>query len=411
MTGERLAVLALCLLPAAALAQDDQTDGSFTSAMTSGKVGVGLRYRYEFVDEDGISDNANASTARLRLNYRTGEWQGWSAFGEFDNIFHMLVRDFNSGAGTSPNRTQYPVVADPKGPDLNQLYVDYTASDLANLRIGRQRINFDNQRFIGGVGWRQNEQTFDALTVTTDRIPKTQFSYSYNSWVRRIFGSTVPAGKAKVNNHLLNGKITINDRWSAVPYIYYLDYDSAANAANSTATLGVRFAGSLDAGSGKLALVGEIATQSDAANNPVSYDAQYYHLDALWTLSNGLTLGLGLESLGGDSAEPGKAFRTPLATLHKFQGWADRFLATPDAGVNDVFVSARYKFGEWKAAAFYHDFSADAGSGSFGKEFDVSVARSFSKNFAVLFKGAFFSGDAPGFPDTTKFWIQFNANY
>ena len=406
----KLIILSAFLLAGSALAEEQGSD--FASALTSGKASVGIRYRYEHVDQDNVAEKADASTARLRLNYRTGQWNGWSAFGEFDYVFHVLLTDFDSGAGTSPGKGQYPVVADPKGADLNQLYVDYGGRDAWSLRLGRQRILLDNQRFVGGVGWRQNEQTYDAVTLDMKGIPRTQLQYTYNTWVRRIFGDSVPAGRDKVRNHFVNALVTLDDDWSVVPYLYYLDYQDAGSAANSTATVGARLAGSIAAGDGQLALVGEFARQSDAANNPVDYSANYMHFDAAWTMRNGLSLGIGFESLGGDASTPGGAFRTPLATLHAFQGWADQFLSTPSAGIDDVYFTAKYKAGNWNLTGVYHDFSAESGSGDYGREFDVSVARSLGQRYGVLFKGAFFSADsAASFSDTTKLWIQFTAAY
>jgi len=396
------------LIPLFAGAAENSPD--LAAAITSGEANVAIRYRYEYVDQDGFSENANASTARLRLNYRTGSWNNWSAFGEFDHVFQVLLRDFNSGGGTSPGRTQYPVVADPSGSDLNQLYLDYASVSDWKLRLGRQRILLDNHRFVGNVGWRQNGQTFDGLTLTTDAISKTALSYSYVNHVRRIFGDGSPVGKNKVDAHFLNAKVAINDNWSVVPYLYYLDYDDPASAANSTATVGARIAGKVTAGDGTISLVGEFATQSDAANNPVNYDAQYFHVNALWALSGRLSLGLSLESLGGDSA-PGGAFRTPLATLHPFQGWADQFLSTPDGGIDDLYVTAKYKAGDWNLTGVYHDFSAETGSTDFGTEFDFSAGRSFAKRYGVLIKAAFFSADVATFSDTTKLWLQFTASY
>ena len=371
--------------------------------------GVNVRARYEHVDQDNIVEKADAVTARLRLNYRTGSWKGLSAFAEYDHVFHLLS-DFNSGAGTSPDKGQYPVVADPKGSDLNQLYIDYAASEKSSLRFGRQRILLDNQRFVGGVGWRQNEQTYDGLTFTTSAISKTKLQYSYVGYVRRIFGERVAAGKNNVDTHLLNAKISLTDNWSLTPYYYYIDNQDVA--AFSTGTAGARLAGSFAAGdSGKINLVAELATQSDVANNPVNYDAQYAHIDAAWVLGNGLTFGLGYESLGGDATMPGMMFRTPLATLHKFQGWADRFLTTPAQGINDVYVTAKAKAGKWNLTSVYHDFSAEAVSGDYGTEFDVSAGTKLNENYSILFKGAFFSSDSTAFPDTNKFWIMFVASY
>ncbi len=376
-------------------------------ALTSGKVGVNVRARYEHVNPDNVAEDANALTARLRFNYRTGRWQGWSGFAEYDYVFHVLS-DFDSGAGTSPGKAQYPAVLDPKGSDLNQLYFDYHASDATTLRFGRQRILLDNQRFVGGVGWRQNEQTYDGFTVSSKAIRRTNLQYSYIAYVRRIFGERVPAGKNNVDVHLLNAKIALNDAWSLTPYYYYIDNQDVAGF--STATAGARLTGSFETGDNKIALTAEFATQSDAANNPVDYDAQYARLDGTIALANDLSLGLSYESLGGGS-QPGMMFRTPLATLHAFQGWADQFLTTPDGGIEDLFATVNYRVGPWSFTGVYHDFSAETGGGDYGTEIDASVGRGLGKNYSVLFKGAFFSGDTASFPDTNKFWIMFTANY
>lgn len=409
MKGNRIVLLsaASLLISSATLAVADES-ASLGDALTSGKVGVNVRARYEHVDQDSISEKADGLPARLRLNYKTGQWNGLTGFVEYDYVFHLL-NDFNSGGGTSPGKGQYPVIADPKGVDLNQLYLDYSFTDQSKARLGRQRILLDNQRFVGGVGWRQNEQTYDAVTFTTKAISKTNLSYSYVGNVRRIFGDGVPAGRHNVDTHLLNAKIAINDSWSVTPYYYRIDNKDAALF--STATVGARLAGNVKAGEGKVALVAEFATQSDIANNPVSYDADYAHLSGMWSGEKGLALGIAYESLGGNSSVEDAMFRTPLATLHAFQGWADKFLTTPDAGIDDIFATVKYKAGKWNLTAVYHDFSSEAGSVDYGTEFDVSAGTKLSDNYGVLFKGAFFSGETGGIPDTNKFWIMFTANY
>jgi hypothetical protein len=403
-----------------ALAQDEP-DETYLSAITSGDAGIMIRPRYELVDQDNVAEKANALTALVRLNYRTGKWNDWSAFGEFDHLFH-IVDDFNSGAGTSPNRGEYPVVADPEGSDLNQLYLDYAGWDDWLMRLGRQRIVLDNQRYVGGVAWRQNEQTFDSLTFTTEVIANTTLKYSYVANVRRIFGQTVAAGSDKTNHHLINAKVDFGSGWSVVPYVYLLDYsfgditgpapdpNDLRRAASSTSTVGARLAGRFKAGDDNtFSIVAEFATQSDYADNPVSFDANYLRADATWAMKNGLSLGISYESLGSDGGV--QSFRTPLSTLHLFQGWADRFLATPAAGIDDIFVTGKFKLGNWNLTGVYHDFSAETGSEDYGTEFDVSAATSLGKNYALLLKAAFFSGDSPTYPDTTKFWVMLTANY
>ena len=394
------------------VAQESDGDESFASAMSGGDFNFGFRYRYEYVNDDNpglVDDTASASTVRLRMNYRTGTYRNFSAFGEFDYIGEILLDDFNNLSG-DPGRSDYPVVADPKGPDLNQLYLDYAASDSMKLRFGRQRILLDNQRFVGGVGWRQNEQTYDSVTLNMSAAGNTEFKYSFVNHVRRIVGSEVPGGRHRVDAHLLNAAIKLNQDWTITPYYYHLDYQDAAQFGLSNGTFGIRAVGSVPLGDSKLALVGEFASQTDIGDNPVSYDANYFNLSATYAFENGLTVGLAYESLGGDQNVAGSAFRTPLATLHAFQGWADKFLATPGAGVNDLFATFRYKAGKWNLTGIYHDFSAEDGSADWGTELDFSAARPLNDRYSLLLKAAFYDADQHS-SDTTKFWVMLTGNY
>jgi hypothetical protein len=401
-------------LTLAADQDDSANEKSLVEAIIAGTPHVNFRYRYEYVSDDNFNKNANASTLRFRLNHATDKWRGWSAFGEFDYVAELLFNDFNSGAGTSPpDRDEYPVVADPKGADLNQFYLDYDGFSDTRLRFGRQRINLDNQRFIGGVGWRQNEQTYDGASIKFKGFKNTELFYSYVGQVNRIFGERAASGQQQMNTHLLNVPISVGDKWKITPYYYYIDNDDVAST--STATLGARAIGEVALGDSTLKLVGELATQSDAGDNPVSYSAGYYHLSANWVMKNSLSLGIGFESLGGDENEAGKAFRTPLATLHAFQGWADQFLGTatssPAAGVDDLYLSAQYSFQKWKFQAIYHDFSAAAGSADWGSEIDLAASRSLGDRYSLLLAGAFFSADDAAFRDVTKLWVQLVANF
>jgi len=408
MAGVAVLILAgSTLVPLPALSEENNAQ-TLAGAISSGKANVGFRYRYEFVDQDGFTENANASTVRLRLNYKTGSYRKWSAFGEFDYIGELFLRDFNSLGGSSPDRNQYPVVADPKGPDLNQLYLAYALSDKTNVKLGRQRIVLDKHRFIGDVGWRQNIQTYDGISIASKALPGMNVFYSYVTTVRRIFGDDVAAGRHDADIHMLNGKFRLTDDWSVTPYYYGIDNND--NASFSTSTFGARLNGSLEFGESKLNLVAELATQSDTARNPVNYDAEYLNLGATLVLQNGLSFGLTWESLGGNQAVSGASFKTPLATLHAFQGWADKFLATPDLGIDDLYATVKYKAGKWNLTGVYHDYSAEAGNADWGTEINVSAGRSLGDRYGILLKGAFYDADQWA-TDTSKFWIMLTGKY
>lgn len=394
------------LLPLSAGADED--DSSFENALLNGKAHIDFRYRYEWVDSDALAKDANASTLRLRINYATDTWSGWSAFIEADHVAEVLINDFNSGSGTSPGREQYPVVADPRGTDLNQFYFEYAGAADWRFRLGRQRILLDNQRFVGGVGWRQNEQTYDGLSATFSGLDRTEVFYSYVANVNRIFGDRVAAGDHSQDTHLLNARVKLSADWAVTGYAYLIDNDDSP--ALSTNTFGARLSGGIAVDGGKLTVLGEFASQSDAANSPANFDADYYRLEIGYDLDNGFGVGFGLESLGGDASVAGRAFRTPLATLHAFDGWADQFLSTPDAGLEDLFIRFGYKRGPWTLAAVYHDFSADSGSQDYGTEVDLSLNRKLGSRYGLLFKFAGFDG-AGGYADTSKFWLMFTGAY
>lgn len=403
--------VALCLavgaaVSAAALAQTEQTPDDVASAIAGGTADFTARYRYEFVDQDSFVDDANASTLLLRLNYRTGAWRRWTGFLEFDHVLNVVLDDFNSAQGTSsPRRNRYPVVADPNGADLNQLYLQYAPDEDWQVRIGRQRILLDDERYVGGVGWRQNEQTYDGVSVRYAGFSDTEIFYSYVNNVNRIFGSEVAAGDHEQDTHLLNVDVGLAENWNAIGYAYLIDNDDAP--AFSTNTFGIRLSGTIKLGEHSIAVLGDIATQSDTSDNPASFDTEYLRLQAIWKRGP-LSAGAGLESLGSDA---GQGFRTPLATLHAFNGWADAFLATPGGGLDDLYLRVGYAINRWNLLLVYHDFSAETGGGDYGSEINFSASRRFADRYSLLIKAAAFDADDAPFVDATKLWVMLTANF
>ena len=154
----QLSLLALAIAGGSAQAIASEELGNLFSG---GKAIVDARYRYEFVDEDNAKNHANAQTLRTRIGFQSGQWYGLSGLVEADNVSHIGDEGFNS---TRNGQTQYSTVADPDGSEINQALLRYD-HQYGSAVAGRQRINLDNQRYIGGVAWRQNEQTYDGGLV------------------------------------------------------------------------------------------------------------------------------------------------------------------------------------------------------------------------------------------------------
>ncbi len=373
---------------------------SVAEMLSEGDTSLSFRYRYEFVDQDGVGKDANASTLKSRLTYKSAVYKGLTATMEVDNV--TIIGDENYRTPTNGN-ISYPIVADPDGTDFNQATLSYRADDFT-ATFGRQRILHGGQRFVGGVGFRQNEQTYDALTLSSKAVGPLSIDYSYIWNVNRIFGpkdSAVQAKRWESDSHVAYASFSPAKGQSIKGYAYLLDFANAA--ANSSSTYGVEYSGKFDG----FALNAAYATQSDYADNPTSYDADYMMAEVVFPLQP-ISVTLGYEVLGSDDGSA--AFKTPLATLHKFQGWADKFLGTPANGVEDSYLKLAGKLGPTKVALFYHDFSADYGGADLGSEFDVVATYPIRKGLSVQLKYASYDADSHA-SDTDKLWFTISAKY
>ncbi|GAB4108640.1 MAG: alginate export family protein [Phycisphaeraceae bacterium] len=385
-------------------------DDILKTMVQEGKVHLNIRGRAEIADQDG-RDTSEAYTVRTRLGFTTGEYNGMSFHGDFEDIRAADDDRYNAaGLNGQPNRT---VIADLEDTELNQLYVNFKIPSLdANLRAGRQRIKLDDDRFIGNVGWRQNEQTFDAIRLDLEPADKVTVNYVYNWDVNRIFGPDANRD-FESDSHFIRLSYGDDGIGQFTGFAYLLDFEGEATAAaNSSDTFGVRYEGDYavkgDPEGPKLNYILSYARQSDAGDNPTDYDADYWLADIKY-VDNGCYFGAGYELLGSDDGQFG--FRTLLATGHKFNGWADVFLVTPADGLEDlyVYVGGNLPAG-FKGRAVYHWFDPDEGSADFGEEFDAVVSKQLNENAELLAKYAYYNGGG-AFEDIMRFWLQLTLNY
>jgi hypothetical protein len=369
-------------------------------------VALDLRYRYESVEQDGLAQSADANTLRIRANFATREYAGFSGLLEFDHVQRIGAEHYND---TRNAMTAYPVVADPEGTDLNQAWLQYSPRADTRVWLGRQRLNLDNQRFVGSSDWRQNEQTLDALRLETTALHGFTVNYAFVDRVNRVFGpnSGTPPEEFEGANHLFNFKMSKVASGSIVAYAYFLDFDDAPQL--SSRSIGARYEGVRVVGKElSLGWALEFARQRDDGDNPLQVDATYALLELRVKLADA-DFFVGRELLSGvrgnvdPAASP--AFQTPLATLHKWQGWADKFLSTPPAGIEDTYVGIGARWTAWRVQTAWHDFAAEATGQRYGGELDVLVAFTVAKRIDLVLKYADYRAD-DGFTDTRKAWAQ-----
>lgn len=379
---------------------------------------IDIRARYEFADMEGF-DEAHAFTLRERLGLKTQAWNGFSAFveGEFSQA---VGDDFNGGAGplADPFEPLETTVFDPETNELNQGYIQYEGFD-TTAKAGRQRIIYDNAAFIGNVGWRQNEQTYDAISLANKSIDGLTLNYAYINQVNRIFGSDADSAilppfinvqDVGASVHLFNASYAGIKDVILGGYAYVMNFEDLGAWDNNT--FGVSAKGTL----GGVALYGELAYQ-DKAGIAGEEDALYAHATA--TKAFGCqSLTLGLEHLDA-------GFKTPLATVHTFNGFADVTdggrLSGSHNGLTDLYVSHTTPiFCGIKWMNVLHAFGDNEISAGYGWEFDSVLTKKFDDNFTAIAKFAVFEGDDDvyvnnpldaGLPDTSRFSVELNYTF
>lgn len=371
---------------------------------STGKFLVNARWRLESVADDAFAEDALANTLRLRVGYQTAVYKGFSGVLELEGTSYLFDDDFNS---TANGNIQYPVVADPNAYEINRAFLAYAPNNNANFNLGRQTLVIDNQRFFGNVGWRQNEQTFDALDLNYTFDNKLVLRYDYINRVQKVFGAQNPRPDLErwnVNLNLLHASYPAGPG-TLTGYVYLNENNTLP--LTSQKNFGMRYvAGKSNPDGVGWLVTAEYADQSSYADGAPYIDANYVFLEGglAW---KGNTFKVGWEQLGGDGQY---GFQTPYATLHAFNGWADRFLVTPRDGLQDTYLSWNRKFGKLGATAVWHDFNADFGNSDYGQEWDASLSWALDKHWTVLGKLADYQADEY-LVDTTKLWFSVEYVY
>ena len=363
-----------------------------------------VRFRAETADQETFAEDALSVTVRARAGAEL-KVKGFSiiAEGEFTEALEHDYNDTIPGNGIEP----FPVIADPETTELNRLNIGYKGENFS-AKVGRQRIIHEAARFIGNVVWRQNEQTFDAARVIGNLGP-VEIDQTYSISQRTIFGSESP--NEDFDGDFLFTKVAADLKPERLDgYRYEIDY--ATRLAFSSETYGATASGSVPAGPVKLGFKGSYATQSDTGANPVDYSADYYLAEGSLSFK-GWTLRGQHEVLGSDGGVA--AFQTPLATAHKFNGYADLFLVTPATGLRDTNVRLQKKFAiEGLPSGLivqltYHEFDSDFGGFDYGTEVDAVVRMKLGPVGLLMKYGDY---DTQGFgPDTTRFTVQAGVSF
>ena len=367
-----------------------------------------LRLRHEFANLGQGERHANALTLRARVGVGSRTWRGFSFLVEGEGIVAADTSSYWDATGRPNGRS---AIADPVGLELNQATLNWESLRWGtDLRLGRQRIVLEDARFVGNVGWRQNEQTFDAISVRSSfGRPDLELRYAYLWRARRVFGDEgfAPTRDFRMRSHLAALTWKVPERVRVTAFAVLLDIRPLA--LHSTNSVGLRVEATHPLGDGlDLRMLAGVARQVDAASNPVDFRSHAQWFSVALAAERVGAVEIGVERLGSDAGRAG--FSTPLATLHEFNGWADGFLDNGGpAGLRDLWLALRSdRFRPYEMELRWHHFSNDLDGETLGTELDLSLRRQLGPWLSIVGKLAWFdaatSSVAP--PSQLRAWLQ-----
>jgi hypothetical protein len=364
-----------------ALAEQDQpagmqprTDGG---AGLPGRALLQLRPRYSYVDQSSKAEPARAVNMRMLLGYQTAPIGDFAFAAQLVDVSWLEPKRASNTPGDF--LSEYPLVGDPDKSDVNLLYADYLGVGDLRIRLGRQMIKLDNERFVGSADVRQMPQVFDAISARYTGIPDTEIN-AVQAWhVRTYFGN-----RFQTRTTLLNARVLSGFGLSAGVYGYFQDQPQINNgtglADNSNRILGARLEGNTPAANGlSWYYTAEAAQQRPYAGGDQRIRASYQRL-ALGPSWRGYSTQLNYERLGSNQGLYG--FQTPLS-YNNFQGWAYSFFTTPAVGVRDLNASLGAVFGRLDLKLKHHRFKADFGGAALGTEWDFALAYRINESMSI----------------------------
>ncbi|MCB4746946.1 MAG: alginate export family protein [Sulfurovum sp.] len=379
-----------------------------------------IRPRYESVDvPNNGKEKAGASTNRLQLGVQIDlpQIKGLSTYFEGTNV-SGLGNYWDLSTSTRDEMQFYQVVADPAQTRITQAYIDY-AFGKTLIRAGRQGVNIDNQRFVGTVNWRQMPQTYDAVAVIDNSIKNLNLLAAYVGKVNTIFDKE---SVKPVKSGFSTASVILHAAYRLTPTLTLTAYDYLIK--DITDTYGIAVTGNINEGPIKLNYRLEYAHQTNptlTTPDKITTDVintNYHNIQANLNINHGFLIGVQHEVLEEDKEGMSAPFKTPLATLHAHNGWADIFLATPDDGLVDMNGMIGYKSNEFGLAkVIYHTFSSNMAGENYGTEIDMIYKNKIPviKGLSGMVKASLFTKNDeffdPKITKTTKIWAMLDYKF
>ncbi|MEO1487666.1 MAG: alginate export family protein [Bacteroidota bacterium] len=377
--------------------EKDQKDG-LANAISSGEFVFNGKLRFWHANDDAASAS-QAYTFGTNFGYLTKAYKGFQIYIEGESVVALTPDDYFDGLNGLTDLTN---VTDPETLELNQMYISYkdAFNDKTELevKVGRQAAIVEDERFIGRVSARQDDQTFDALYGRIQNDQKgLAFEYAYMYQINRLLAEEVDW---RSDSHVFMLRYYKNKKVRFGLFTHLLDFqDDAPSVSNQTYGI------TIDRGAlpkDKLALNYKtaFAYQSDYGANPTDYTAFLLNAEIGVSFPSIGIFNIGYELASSDNGMA--SYQFPLSTGQRLHRISDVFIDPPEDGLHNPYFSAEcdnlfWGIGGWLG---YHAYFSEEESDFLGQEIDVVLYRQIIPGLlrAEITYGSFF-GEGPRFTD------------
>lgn len=378
------------------------------NAFKNGKPTVDFRLRYENALQEPL-DDAKATTLRSKVGFETAELCYSIIYLEMIDVASFFGQRYNPGVPELA-KPQYSTINDPRGAGLTAAQFNFSGIDSTYIKLGRQYLNLDNQRFIGMNDFRQYPQTFDAAMISNTFFDNLNLYYAYVGVQNTNFSN----GRSPNSRHNLSTNLFHID-WNGYQYgnvvaYVYLNKDRTINT-NSNSSIGVRIT-SNEYKNPEFDYTLEVTRQQGKFGNPNDYNAYYLLLELAKTIDM-FTGSIGSEIRSGSSWGANRMFITPLGSNDNFNGLAQVFTTPPSRGLQDNYATLAVTHSDITLSVGYHYFVLNKGPGSrrAGQELDIYGSIKLNTTFLISAAFAKYNTQNNVAPNTRRIWVMLEANF
>jgi hypothetical protein len=305
-----------------------------------------LRHGYsKLPSEDSLMAAFVSQRSRLNLSYESEKFNTFVSFQE------VRVWGAKGMFETLP------------GVGLNQAYADVKIFEGFSLKVGRQQIRLDNQRFFAINNWNQAGRTHDAAVLNMKHSGwNLQLGGAFNQDKEQLYGTDYTRNQYKTLNFLWINKMFGKAGFSALAVMDGFDDPDKANKTYFRSTFGGIFY--LKPGKQTIELHG--FKQNGKTKNGQEINAWYVHLVGRLRPAQKLHMIAGIEILSGKDKTTGdlkyRSFDPLYSANHAFNGHLDYFtnvtVHTKEGGLVNPYINLVYNLTETvNLKADYHYFA------------------------------------------------------